>query len=435
LFKLSRSGAAHWSQGNLGCLFDRRIFERFRNIALSNGETTKPQLREDKGEDVRPSKGNLRAVDNLEPVVDPALERPLLSLHRAMDINSFWKAVQQVLSAGIPNRVVRLTLQHNPISPLIARWTRFIPRGFFAAEPLKSYITEKPGSKVVRLGDLFSNRSSLLKSTFYRRHMKRQKCVHGVIVFFWKRSRLICAIAIMRTGKQGDLSLAEMELLRQLYPQFLTALRRIESLERERSVRTDFEEFLGRLPLPTIVLRWNLKPIYQNRAAREFCAVWEKGPDEAKRTKATSPIPSEILDRCRRLKQQWVEAQPQTLPGLGIDFKVQDVRHPRLSNLRATIHLKRLKSGGVAPPHFLIECEDLCRNGVSSHRVGFSRLPVLARLTRREQEVARLVCNGQSNKEIADTAHLSLAMVKKHIHTIFRKLEVPSRSRLVAMML
>ncbi len=115
-------------------------------------------------------------------------------------------------------------------------------------------------------------------------------------------------IAIMRTATQGDFSPAEMKLLRQLYPQFLTALRRLGSLEREHSVRMDFEEFLNRLPLPTILLRWNLKLIYQNRAAREFCAVWEKGPEEAKRTKATSPIPSEILDRCRVLKQQWVDA-------------------------------------------------------------------------------------------------------------------------------
>ena len=49
--------------------------------------------------------------------------------------------------------------------------------------------------------------------------------------------------------------------------------------------------------------------------------------------------------------------------------------------------------------------------------------------------IARLVCSGQSNKEIAETAHLNVAMVKKHVHAIFRKLEVPCRSRLVALML
>jgi DNA-binding CsgD family transcriptional regulator len=58
-------------------------------------------------------------------------------------------------------------------------------------------------------------------------------------------------------------------------------------------------------------------------------------------------------------------------------------------------------------------------------------LPGIARLTQREREVAQLVCQGRSNQEVADNARLSLPMVKKHLHAIFRKLEVPSRSRLV----
>jgi DNA-binding NarL/FixJ family response regulator len=56
------------------------------------------------------------------------------------------------------------------------------------------------------------------------------------------------------------------------------------------------------------------------------------------------------------------------------------------------------------------------------------------RLTRREQQVARLVYEGHSNQEIADQVALSLAMVKKHLHSVFRKLEVSSRSRLMALM-
>jgi hypothetical protein len=122
--------------------------------------------------------------------------------------------------------------------------------------------------------------------------MAPQRCAYGVCLFFWKSQRLICVIAIMRKATQGDLSPAEMNLIRQLYPQFLTALCRLRSLEREHSLRMDLEDFLSRLPLPTILLRWNLKPIYQNRAARDFCALWEKGPEEAQLMKATSPIPS-----------------------------------------------------------------------------------------------------------------------------------------------
>ncbi len=372
-----------------------------------------------------------RAGMKREAVIDPSLEKPLLSLHAAMNLGSFWKAIQQLLAAAIPNRLIGLMLQPNPILPMIARWTSPMRDGFFTAEPLKSYIAAQPRPRFVRIRDLFSNRSSLMKSAFYRRYMAPQKCAHGVCLPFWKDQKLTCVIAIMRTATQGDLSPAEMKLLQQLYPQFLTALCRLRSLEREHSLRMDLEDFLSRLPLPTILLRWNLKPIYQNRAARDFCAVWEKGPEEAQLTKATSPIPSEILDRCRLLKQQWAHAQRPVAPQTG--FK-ERVHHPRSRDLRATLHLKQLSSAGVAQPHFLIECEDLRSAAAARTGPASSRLPHLAQLTSREQEVARLVCEGRSNQEIADDACLSLPMVKKHLHAVFRKLEVPSRSRLMALM-
>ena len=368
-----------------------------------------------------------------EAVIDPSLEKTLLSLHAAMNVGSFWKAIQQLLAAAIPNRLIGLMLQPNPSLPMIARWTLPMPDGFFTAEALENYIAAQQRQRFVRISDLFPNRSGLMKSAFYRRYMAPQKCAYGVCLFFWKRQRLICVIAIMRTATQGDLSPAEMNLIGQLYPQFQTALCRLRSLEREHSLRMDLEGFLSRLPLPTMLLRWNLKLIYQNRAARDFCAVWEKGPEDAQLTKATSPIPSEILDRCRLLKQQWAYAQRPVAPQTG--FKEERVHHPRSPHLRATLHLKQLSSCGVAQPHFLIECEDLRRQAVlSTGPAASARLPHLVRLTKREQEVARLVCEGRSNQEIADDACLSLPMVKKHLHTIFRKLEVTSRSRLMMLM-
>jgi len=368
-----------------------------------------------------------------EAVIDPSLEKTLLSLHAAMNVGSFWKAIQQLLAAAIPNRLIGLMLQPNPSLPMIARWTLPMPDGFFTAEALENYIAAQQRQRFVRISDLFPNRSSLMKSAFYRRYMAPQKCAYGVCLFFWKRQRLICVIAIMRTATQGDLSPAEMNLIGQLYPQFQTALCRLRSLEREHSLRMDLEGFLSRLPLPTMLLRWNLKLIYQNRAARDFCAVWEKGPEDAQLTKATSPIPSEILDRCRLLKQQWAHAQRPVAPQTG--FKEERVHHPRSPHLRATLHLKQLSSCGVAQPHFLIECEDLRRRAaLSTGPAATARLPHLVRLTRREQEVARLVCEGRSNQEIADNACLSLPMVKKHLHAVFRKLEVPSRSRLMTLM-
>ena len=366
-------------------------------------------------------------------MADPAVEKHLLNLQRAMNVDAFWKAARELLNAEIPNRLIGFTLQHNPISPPFTRWTLPMPNGFFAADPLKSYIAAHPGKKIVRVGALFSNRPAFMKSRFYRRYLAPQKCAHAVCLLFRQSQRLVCAIALMRTATQGNLSSMEMKLLRQFYPQFLTALRRLRSLGRERAVRMDLEECLRQLPLPTMLLRWNLKLIYRNRAARDFCAVWEKGWEQARLTNASSGIPSEILDRCRQLKEEWTRAQRPRAPRTV--FKRERVRHPRSPELRATVRLKQLSSADLAQPHFLIECEALRHRTAQHSETAGSRLPHLARLTRRQQEITRLVCDGRSNQEIADEAGLSLPMVKKHLHAVFHKLEVTSRSQLMALML
>jgi len=199
-------------------------------------------------QEMRPNKG---VSFRRGSMVDPAVEKYLLNLQRAMNVDAFWKAAQQLLAAAIPNRVIGFTLQHNPILPPFARWTQPMPDGFFAAEPLKSYNAAQAREKILRLANLFSNRRSLIKSRFYRRYMAPQKCAQAVCLLFRERQRLICAIVIMRTATQGDLSSVEMKLFQQLYPQFLTALRRLRSLGRERAVRMDIEECLRQLPLPT----------------------------------------------------------------------------------------------------------------------------------------------------------------------------------------
>ena len=48
-------------------------------------------------------------------------------------------------------------------------------------------------------------------------------------------------------------------------------------------------------------------------------------------------------------------------------------------------------------------------------------------LTPRELEVLRLVAAGRSNREIADALFISVPTVKRHLSTLFGKLEVPSR--------
>jgi NarL family two-component system response regulator LiaR len=53
-------------------------------------------------------------------------------------------------------------------------------------------------------------------------------------------------------------------------------------------------------------------------------------------------------------------------------------------------------------------------------------------LTEREMEVLKLVVEGQSNQQIADTLVISITTVKAHISSILSKLQVSSRSEAIA---
>jgi DNA-binding NarL/FixJ family response regulator len=116
------------------------------------------------------------------------------------------------------------------------------------------------------------------------------------------------------------------------------------------------------------------------------------------------------------------------------NFADETVQHPTRRDLRATISLKQISSASFVRPHFLIEFEDLRGSGGTGYQISRASLSHLVRLTRREQNLARLVCDGRSNQEIADESGLSLETVKRHLHSIFCKLQVPSRSRLMALM-
>jgi len=359
------------------------------------------------------------------------LEKSLFALHSAVDVDSFWTAVQRVFAESFPSCNLGLTLQHNPVRPTIARWQHSIPDGPIDAEPLEAFLSAHPRSRIVRDIDVFPDRGDLLKSAFYRGYMKPRKCKHAIGLCFWSGPRLACVITIMRSGRQGEIGQPEMRLLRRLYAEFDIALCRIRLLEREHSARAAFETFLRRLPLPTMLLRWNLKLAYQNKAAREFCLAWHAGPVASRVLKANAPVPDEILDGCRRLKRRW-EASGVYAPQPAI--AQESFHHPEWEHLRVTITIAHVNTVGLTGPNFLVQCEEIRAPSADGLASADASLAHLARLTSREQEVTRLACEGRTNQEIANEAGLSVQMVKKHLHSIFRKLEVPSRSRLIALM-
>jgi DNA-binding CsgD family transcriptional regulator len=321
-------------------------------------------------------------------------------------------------------------LQHSPISPGIAKSTKKLPGSFFPVLPIEKYFRAHPHRNIVFISDFFSDERHFRTSSFYSGCLVPINGRYAIGLFFWGIRRLLAAIIVVRNVQQGELSPCEMRVIRHLHAQFQTALRGLRSRERERTVRVAFEQFVRRVPLPTALLQWNLRLVYRNQAATEFCGLWQWG-QSSRVIKLNAPIAPEILDRCRVLKKQWEQQRRSGFAAA--NFRSETIRHPTRHALRATISLKQISSAALARPHFLVEFESLFESG-AGYQSRDAALSHLVRLTSREQNLARLVCDGRSNQEIADESGLSLETVKAHLHSIFGKLEVPSRSRLIALM-
>jgi DNA-binding CsgD family transcriptional regulator len=103
------------------------------------------------------------------------------------------------------------------------------------------------------------------------------------------------------------------------------------------------------------------------------------------------------------------------------------VQHPKHPDLKARLSLRHeLRSDGEGH-RFVVRFE--------TDRLGRSeKLATLTRLSPCERELALMVNEGKSNQEIADALGCQLNTVKSELHSVFRKLEIPSRARLIALL-
>jgi DNA-binding CsgD family transcriptional regulator/tetratricopeptide (TPR) repeat protein len=76
--------------------------------------------------------------------------------------------------------------------------------------------------------------------------------------------------------------------------------------------------------------------------------------------------------------------------------------------------------------------EELQRLQANITNANMAEQPLIEPLSDRELEVLRMVADGKSNREIGRELYLALGTVKSHLHHIFQKLDVRSRTQAVA---
>lgn len=364
------------------------------------------------------------------------LDQALLALHSTEEMGEFWNAARQVLHAALPLHFICLCLRPFALLPS----TVFREKAPFASNaefqlfqevsPVQAHLSAHPGDILVRLSDLVPE-AELTGTEFYQRFMRPHDDHYFACLNFWHAGLFQGLIGLHRTSTQRDFTESELEFLLQLHPHFNTVLHRILALHRERAVRLSLEKLLGSLPIATVLLDWDLKIASRNHSAIELCARWTLGAIRASQEKYGGhlQLPPEVLAYCEHFKAGWNPCLHQacalTSPP-GVFFT-----HPDQPGLRASVNLLQLDAAPLSMPMFLIRIEE---HPPGAGEAGDPSMGLFTRLSHREREVAQLVSQGLSNGEVAQQLHKSVLTVKRQLRSIYGKLDVSTRSRLIALL-
>ncbi len=405
------------------------------------------------------------------------LHEPMLALHAALETDALWRAVQAVLRTAVPSHRVTLFLGHlgmgearvvlsDPPIERAAEW--YAERG--KANPFTPFIEANRGRRFYRFEEVLPPRREWLASDFYLRFAKEEGWDKGFSMLYWAQREVTAMFSLYRAPREPAFSAEDEAVLQWLYPYIGTAITRVQRLHTERLARRSLEEFNKHLPVGLVLVSWDLKAEFANHEGQRQCLLWNHGPAGAR---ALSPrdafeVPPAVLEACAALKAAVQARNPKTLTLLPGD--VTAVAHRAMPELRAQVSLHNNPASALARPRFLVVLDTrpgaasggatgepalgspLVAGGPSgrgaaaagvasggSLAAGSSlsageRFGVLRELTPREREIAMLVCEGCSNAEIARRLSKSVLTIKTQLNSVFRKLGVNSRTRLMALL-
>lgn len=165
--------------------------------------------------------------------------------------------------------------------------------------------------------------------------------------------------------------------------------------------------------------------LFHNDLASEAVARWGGTNPHLKPMTHDFQLPGQLRAEIEAMRAEWTKALRDD-PGPAL-FRERTLAHPTEPGWRALISMTALRFPHFGKPSFVIRFEtpsDRAKNPLAT----------LVRLTAREQKLVKLVSDGQSNQEIAEALGRSLNTVKSELHAVFRKLGIPSRARLMALL-
>ncbi len=357
-------------------------------------------------------------------------EKRLLAVHGASETDEFIDAVFKLLAITVKSDFQLVCMRNIDGVPMIARDSRgryFDPtymEGFFRHNPTVKHVLIRPGLKILVSRDSLPRDDLLRRSKFYTHYMQPENWRHSIALFFWSGfpplpRNVFC---VFRAENQPDFSDEDAARLRHLHPHISTAIKRLHRQFRDRNSRDGFNAMLQRLPIASLLLDFDFRVIHETGSAREFTENWLGA--RLKRSRNPS-IPTEILETCKVLNQEW---QSQIRQGFKDATPIAGkCLNPVNPSVEAEITLVFRQESALAYPCFLIQYHD---RSAPSRTESANRIDHLIKLTEAEREAVLLAADGHDNQQIADRIGRSVPAVKLRLHTAFRKLGVQNRVQL-----
>ena len=360
-------------------------------------------------------------------------EALLVRLHEVDDVAKLAKATFDLIEVQFPYQF--LILLFRPLEFELP--CRFFPLKYkpvvddYMAESHKHDIWLRrspvnPHVSVVRHSD-YTPQSLLRRSAYYKKVLIPLDSEFGASIVAWRDTTWLATLTLMRNQEQGDFSTEEMEELQALQPHFACVIRRMARYQESRLVDSSVRHFMSSLPTATLILDWNLKVLHYNATASHLCSQWKNGT-RASFFKAPRRIqvPGDILAELERMRpsimaQKWGNG-PRGRRSMHLDY-----HHPTASWLSASIEFLASRSLSLSKGTFLVTLKE-----ERSSAQGETASEKLNQLTRRERECALLAAQGLHNRDIAKKLGKSEITVRNQLSSIYRKLGIDTRHKLVA---
>jgi DNA-binding CsgD family transcriptional regulator len=370
---------------------------------------------------------------------DPTLDHvrahaSLLELQRALDVDGLWRATRNLLDNVLRLHSCSLMLGINDFEPSLARH-HVVEAPHPDYQPATSlqvsqrYLYSHPQIKLYTYSQIVSEDPSASQ-----RRLEQEPFLGAWAEFvhlaFWHGERLEGVLSIRRGEGNPFFSNYELNFLEGVYPMIDAALHRLRVFDSERAKRMPLERFLHTSPFPVMFVDADGALLFATAEARRCYERWTDGASHRCRDTGLK-LPSDICALLERARVRAMHGPEHLPPSRGDDLTL---RHPSIAGLSVRADVSWPVSGAPARPSYVLTFTLSKGADGEKSELSANALLTLQRLSPTERRVALLVLEGLRNDEISQRLCRSRRTIEFQLNSIYRKLDVSSRTHLVRLL-